>query len=102
MSSMCEKMGQAAVYELLAEECCEFAQAALKMARILRNENPTPVTPEQAMQHLTEEYSDVLICAGDLNLFIDPQLMNRKRARFEERWEFNEKLRRKESKNGKR
>ncbi len=42
--TVCDMIGEPAVYEQLAEECSELAKAALKMARILRNENPTPVT----------------------------------------------------------
>lgn len=39
-----EMIGTAALLEQLAEESAELAQAALKMARKLRNENPTPKT----------------------------------------------------------
>ena len=38
-----EEIGEAAMLEQLAEECTELAKAALKMARIIRKENPTPV-----------------------------------------------------------
>ena len=37
-----EMIGTAALLEQLAEESAELAQAALKMARKMRNENPTP------------------------------------------------------------
>lgn len=37
-----EMIGTAALLEQLAEESAELAQAALKMARKIRNENPTP------------------------------------------------------------
>lgn len=40
-----EMIGTAALLEQLAEESAELAQAALKMARKLRNENPTPENP---------------------------------------------------------
>lgn len=36
-----EEIGEAAMLEQLAEECTELAKAALKMARIIRKENPT-------------------------------------------------------------
>lgn len=39
-----DMIGTAALLEQLAEESAELAQAALKMARKLRNENPTPKT----------------------------------------------------------
>ena len=35
-----EEIGEAAMLEQLAEECTELAKAALKMARIIRKENP--------------------------------------------------------------
>lgn len=56
---MVEKVGRAAMLELLAEESAELSQAALKMARIMRGENPTPVTRMQAEKNLIEEYTDV-------------------------------------------
>lgn len=60
---MVEKIGRAAMLELLAEESAELSQAALKMARIMRGENPTPVTRMQAEKNLIEEYTDVRLCA---------------------------------------
>lgn len=45
--------------EQLAEEAAELSQAALKLARVLRGENPTTVTRKEARKHLTEEYTDV-------------------------------------------
>ena len=47
--------------EGLAEEAAELAQAALKLARVIRDENPTPVTAEEAEGHLAEEIVDVLL-----------------------------------------
>lgn len=44
-----EEIGEAAMLEQLAEECTELAKAALKMARIIRKENPTPVTEKDAI-----------------------------------------------------
>lgn len=46
MGLMLEKIGLPAMHEQLAEEATELAKEALKMARILRGENPTPVTME--------------------------------------------------------
>ena len=46
-----EEIGEAAMLEQLAEECTELAKAALKMARIIRKENPTPVTEKMARKH---------------------------------------------------
>ena len=48
MINIMEEIGEAAVLEQLAEECTELAKASLKLARILREENPTPVTRDEA------------------------------------------------------
>lgn len=55
-------IGNAACLEQLAEECTELAQAALKMARLIRKENPTPITYNEAKTSLTEEIADVRLC----------------------------------------
>lgn len=57
-----EKIGMAALYEQLAEECTELGKAALKMARKLRGDNPTPMTKEEIIKNLNEEIADVMIC----------------------------------------
>ena len=69
-----EEIGEAAMLEQLAEECTELAKAALKMARIIRKENPTPVTEK-----------DVVQCAGELSLTVDEEQMARKHERWEKR-----------------
>ena len=61
-------IGEAALYEQLAEEAAELAQAALKMARILRDENPTPVSIEEAQMNLKEEYTDVILTSDMLGM----------------------------------
>lgn len=71
-------IGEAAEYELLAEEGAELAKAALKVARIIRGENPTPITMDEAMANLVEEYTDVFIVSKDLNLNIDLETMAKK------------------------
>ena len=49
----------------LAEETAELGKAALKLQRVLMNENPTPVTMEEALDALIEEIADV-ICAMEI------------------------------------
>lgn len=61
---MIEKIGTPAMLEQLAEEAAELSQAALKLARVLRGENPTLVTRREARKHLMEEYTDVFQCAS--------------------------------------
>jgi hypothetical protein len=46
----------------LAEECAELGKAALKLARVLRGLNPTPVTRAEAFENLVEECADVTLC----------------------------------------
>ena len=57
-----EHIGVPALLEQLAEECCELAQASLKMARKLRDENPTPKSIEDIRDNLVEEIADVDVC----------------------------------------
>lgn len=83
---MIEKIGAAAMLEQLAQEATELAHAALKLARIERGENPTPVLKEDAMDHLIEEYTDVVQCAEELSLVPNREQIKLKKMRFEERW----------------
>lgn len=65
-AKIAERLSIEAVLEQLAEEATELAQAALKYARILRGENPTPVTEREAHANLVEEKLDVEICLAVL------------------------------------
>ena len=71
MGLMLEAIGKAAMLEQLAEEAAKLAQAALKLARIERGENPTPVSKEEAEENLREEYTDVYQCAMELEIPVD-------------------------------
>ena len=82
MQDIRDMMVKAALYELLAEEAIELAHAALKQARILRGENPTPLTSDKVMQNIIEEYSDVTQCARILDLYIDEDQISRKHERW--------------------
>lgn len=81
-----ERIGEPAMLEQLAEECTELGKAALKLARIHRGENPTPVTLEQAQADLLEEYTDVVQCGEELGLVPNCQQMEDKTQRFLKRW----------------
>lgn len=61
-----EKIGTPAMLEQTAEECSELAQACLKMARYMRNENPTTKNGGELTANLEEEMADVLICIDEL------------------------------------
>lgn len=90
-----KKIGEPAVLELLAEKCAELTQAALKMARWQRNENPTPKTWTECRLNLEEGLADVTVCADLLYRsaedtdVVDPgeilTIIDRKRARLKER-----------------
>ena len=82
---MLENIGTTAMLEQMAEEAAELAQAALKLARVLRAENPTPVTLEEAKMNLTEEFTDVQHCAGELKLETDWRQIDAKNRRFKQR-----------------
>lgn len=61
-----DHIGEAAALEQLAEEAAELAQAALKLARVTRGVNPTPVSREHAFDALVEELADVKLCVNVL------------------------------------
>ena len=89
-----EHIGVPALLEQLAEECCELAQASLKMARKLRDENPTPKSIEDIRDNLVEEMADVNICISTLcdeTNVVDAAEMNvvslQKKLRWKERLE---------------
>lgn len=60
------KIGLPALLEQLAEEAAELAQASLKLSRVIRAENPTPVTLREAWDNLAEEIGDVNLCVEAL------------------------------------
>ena len=88
---MREKIGDAAMYEQLAEECTELAKAALKVARYIRGENPTGREYKELYDNFIEECIDVGICfiefENELSANSIEELADAKMKRFEERWE---------------
>lgn len=86
---------EATLYESLAEEATELAQAAMEMARVLRNKNPTYVAHKIAKDNLIEEYGDVLLTAAYLELQEDFDGVRKKHNRCLDRCE--EVLRKKHS-----
>jgi len=84
---MVQRIGFPAMLEQLAEEASELAQAALKVARITRGENPTPVSIEEGVRYLKEEYTDVIQCATELGIKVNADQIRAKRKRFLGRWE---------------
>lgn len=84
-------VGEPAALEQLAEECSELAKAALKKARILRRENPTPVSIEEANLDLIEEFNDVYLCAGVVDLEPNYNYIDKKLNRWKRRLEYSRK-----------
>ena len=87
MGNIEQLIGKPALLDQLAEEASELTKAALKLSRILRGENPTPVTEQDAINDLIEEYTDVIQCATELNLNIDQAQLIRKDKRWNYRIE---------------
>lgn len=56
-----DNLSEADILEQLAEEASELSHAALKLARIKRGTNPTPVTQSEAEENLIEEYTDIAL-----------------------------------------
>lgn len=77
------------IYNQLAEEASELAQAASKMVRVLKGSNPTPVNKEEAIKQIVEEYTDVVNVASNIldihpNWLIGDYKLHRWRKRLEE------------------
>ena len=88
LSDIIDLVGEPAVLENLAEECTELAQAALKLARIERGENPTPKSKNECVQAVMSEYADVLACITilkELKWWNSQALFNMKIQKLE-RW----------------
>ena len=84
---MLEKIGEAAMYEQMAEEATELAQASLKVARLLRGENkPRNKTREDCDNAVTEEFTDLFMCAYELSLRVDTEIWRAKEERFLRNW----------------
>lgn len=83
-----EKIGVPAMLEQLAEECNELAHAALKYARLMRGDNPTPMSEESCFEALDEETADVLLVIKQLldHKVIGEGSVNRTIVDKEQRW----------------
>lgn len=61
-----KSIGVESALEQLAEESAELTHAALKLSRVLRGVNPTPISTSDAVLALHEEVNDVLLCVSVL------------------------------------
>lgn len=80
-----EEMSEESLLEQLIEECGELIQAGAKRLRILRGENPTPVTKDENLANLREEINDVSLCIDVLDWKF-PVLFSTEKAKKYERW----------------
>lgn len=80
-----KQVGAPALFEGVAEEAVELAKAALKVARIMRKENPTPVTLDEAAREVVVEYSDLRVYLDILRILVDAEVYDDKKQRFIER-----------------
>lgn len=78
-------ISEAAKYEQLAEEATELAHAALKMARVKRGENPTPVSLDDCLHNLYEESAQVEACKAAVRLYDDNELIKKSLSRWAKR-----------------
>lgn len=86
MKTFIEEIGDAAMLEMLAEECAELTQAALKFARYNRGENPTPKTYMQCLDAFTEEIADVQLIIDQFDNWIDKSRIKAIKEQKTVRW----------------
>lgn len=67
-SFVASNLSEASQWGQLVEELSEATAVAAKIERIVRKENPTPVSFEEALIHLNEELGDIFNCLDTLNL----------------------------------
>ena len=70
----------------LAEEATELAHSALKYRRALDDENPTPVSRNEAFKNLIEEIDDVALLLETLALKWRIEFNSSSRERKLKRW----------------
>ena len=85
MNVIQEKLPVVELLAGLAEECCELAQAALKLRRCYDGTNPTPADPDRQYEAFLEEIGDVELYLD--NLSINRVVINDYKAMKQKRWE---------------
>lgn len=82
-----QKISESERLAQLAEESSELAQAALKLRRTMRKDNPAAITRREAKNNLLEEIADVLNCIDIMKLSAkEAEFINDVRKRKLERW----------------
>lgn len=85
MQNIKEELSLAARLEAIAEEASELSQAASKLARYLRDENPVCRSKEELEKNLIEEISDVSLAIAATDYQPDLNIMTMKMERWQER-----------------
>ena len=70
----------------LAEEATELAHAALKYRRALDDENPTPVSSNEAFKNLIEDIDDIALLLEPLSLKWRIEFNSSSREKKLKRW----------------
>lgn len=76
------EIGEPAVLEQFAEEASKLSAAALKLSKILRGENPTPCSEEEAVEDLIDAFSAFRICEYVVTYAPKPELCDKKMAQW--------------------
>ena len=76
------RIGNVAALLQLAEECAELAMACFKKTRLLMGVNPPRKTMDEIDGAISEELTDVCLCADVLNLMIDGPMRQTKLDRW--------------------
>lgn len=79
------ELGEEELLTQLAEEAAELAQAALKLRRAISGKNPTPKSRIECWAEMTEELTDVQLCALMVQAEPNAQLMDEKVERWYKR-----------------
>lgn len=79
-----QMIGEPAVLEQLAQEAAEVSVTALRLSRILRNENPTNYNMLDTKEQLIKELSDLAVCTEALGIGARHKTVERKAREWEE------------------
>ncbi len=97
-SLLVDRIGETAMLELLAEESTELTFACLKLARMMRGENPVfGHKAQELIENLHEEIADVYVCYAEMfsACMIDGKMfcenVERKQERIRERFSDHKK-----------
>lgn len=73
----------------LAEEASELAQACIKWLRVSKGTNYSPMSVDQALDHIYEEFADVTVASKVAGIYPSFSIESYKSLRWKERIEEN-------------